>query len=81
MLCCNRDWIHSNKVKVGVIISVLLGVVIMLAAVASLAYWYFAKYRNRDQVKYDNLTNTQTNEEENILVGGDRQTLIGDEQL
>jgi flagellar basal body-associated protein FliL len=67
MLCCNRDWIHSNKVKVGVIISVLLGVVIMLAAVASLAYWYFAKYRNRDQVKYDNLENTQINEEENIL--------------
>jgi len=47
-------------------------VVIMLAVVASLAYWYFAKYRKRDQVKYNNLDEVETNEEE---------TLIGDQQL
>lgn len=72
MLLCHRAWIHSEKVKVGVIIAVLLGVVIMLAVVASLAYWYFAKYRSRDQVKYNNLEEVETNEEE---------TLIGDQQL
>lgn len=80
VLWCDRAWIHSNKVKVSVLIAVLVGVVIMLAAVASLAYWYFAKYRNRDQVKYNNLGEVERNEDE-TLVGGDQQTLIGDEQL
>lgn len=69
---CHRAWIHSEKVKVGVIVAVVVGLVIMLAVVASLAYWYFAKYRNRDQVKYNNLDEVETNEEE---------TLIGDQQL
>lgn len=72
MLYCHRDWIHSDKVKVGVIVAALVGVVIVLAVIASLAYWYFAKYRNRDQVKYNNLEEVETNEEE---------TLIGDQQL
>lgn len=71
-LYCHRAWIHSEKVKVGVIVAVVVGLVIMLAVVASLAYWYFAKYRNRDQVKYNNLDEVETNEEE---------TLIGDQQL
>lgn len=56
----------------GVIVAALVGVVIVLAVIASLAYWYFAKYRNRDQVKYNNLEEVETNEEE---------TLIGDQQL
>lgn len=72
MLYCHRAWIHSDKVKVGVIVAALVGVVIVLAVIASLAYWYFAKYRNRDQVKYNNLGEVETNEEE---------TLIGDQQL
>ena len=79
MLFCNRTWIHSNKV-VGVMIIVLSGVVIILAAIASLAYWYFAKYRNRDQVKYNNLEEAEINEEE-TLIGSDQQTLIGNQQL
>lgn len=69
---CHRAWIHTDKVKVGVIIAVLVGAVLLLAAIASLAYWYFAKYRYRDQVKYNNLDGVEANEEE---------TLIGDQQL
>jgi len=69
---CDRDWLQSKKVKVGAIIAVLVGLVVMLAGIASLAYWYFSKYRHRDQVKYNNLNQVETNEQEN---------LIGDQQL
>ncbi|KAG0617623.1 hypothetical protein M758_4G003500 [Ceratodon purpureus] len=68
----NWDWVQSKKGKVGVIIAVLVGLVVMLAVVASLAFWYFTKYRDRDQVKYNNLNQIEITEQE---------TLIGDQQL
>lgn len=71
-MLCDRGWLHSKKVKVVVIVAVLVGLVVMLAGIASLAYWYFSKYRQRDQVKYNNLNQVETIEQEN---------LIGDQQL
>lgn len=65
-------WFQSKKVGVAVIIAVSVGLVVMLAGIASLAYWYFAKYRHRDQVKYNNLNQVEIVEQEN---------LIGDQQL
>lgn len=56
----------------GAMIAILVGVVVLLAVIASLVYWYFFKYRNRGQIKYENLEVAETNEEE---------TWIGDEQL
>ncbi|XP_024392664.1 protein ASPARTIC PROTEASE IN GUARD CELL 1 isoform X2 [Physcomitrium patens] len=65
-------WIHSDRAKMGAMIAILVGVVVLLAVIASLVYWYFFKYRNRGQIKYENLEVAETNEEE---------TWIGDEQL
>lgn len=72
LIQCGRGWSQSKKVGVAVIIAVSVGLVVLLAGIASLAYWYFAKYRHRDQVKYNNLNQVEIVEQE---------TLIGDQQL
>jgi hypothetical protein len=60
-LCCNRGWLESKKVKVGAIVAVSVGLVAMLAVVASIAHWFSTKYRHRDQVKYNKLKSGRDN--------------------
>lgn len=66
----NRWWIQSKKGRVAALIAILVGVVLVLAAGASLVYWHLMRYRDKATAKYNNLDEV-----------GEEETLMSDETL
>lgn len=61
---------QSKNGRVAALIAILVGVVLVLAAGASLVYWYLLRYRDKATAKYNNLDEV-----------GEEETLMSDEML